>query len=107
MLKHILLLLCKSIPVFLAGIPLLLLGLPMVALALPFRTLDTSTGRAFTQYPDYGYWYRVRLPKWARLWDNAFDGAYGYAELDKVIAGTRPVPTIAEILAELPSLVLP
>ena len=33
--------------------------------------------------------------------------AYGYAELDKMIAGTRPVPTIAEILAELPALVLP
>lgn len=32
---------------------------------------------------------------------------YGYAELDKVIAGTRPLPTIAEILAELPALVLP
>ena len=33
--------------------------------------------------------------------------AYGYAELDKVMAGTRPVPTVAEILAELPALVLP
>lgn len=33
--------------------------------------------------------------------------AYGYAELDKVMAGTRPVPTIPEILAELPALVLP
>lgn len=32
--------------------------------------------------------------------------AYGYQELDKVIAGTRPVPTIAEIIAELPALVL-
>lgn len=33
--------------------------------------------------------------------------AYGYAELDKVMAGTRPVPTVAEILSELPVLVLP
>ena len=33
--------------------------------------------------------------------------AYGYQELAKVTAGTRPVPTIAEILDELPALVLP
>ena len=44
----------------------------------------------------------VAFGQWrANVW------AYGYAELDKVIAGTRPVPTIPEILAELPALVLP
>ena len=44
----------------------------------------------------------VAFGQWrANVW------AYGYAELDKVIAGTRPVPTIAEIIAELPALVLP
>lgn len=33
--------------------------------------------------------------------------AYGYQELAKVAEGTRPVPTVPEILAELPALVLP
>lgn len=33
--------------------------------------------------------------------------AYGYQELAKVTAGMRPVPTVEEILAELPTLVLP
>lgn len=33
--------------------------------------------------------------------------AYGYQELAKVTAGTRPVPTVPEIIAELPALVLP
>lgn len=33
--------------------------------------------------------------------------AYCYAELEKVKAGTRPMPTIEEIIAELPARVVP
>jgi hypothetical protein len=33
--------------------------------------------------------------------------AYGYQEMDKVLGGTRPMPTVAELISELPVLELP
>ncbi|AZN72731.1 hypothetical protein D5400_16910 [Georhizobium profundi] len=33
--------------------------------------------------------------------------AHAYAELDKVTAGARPVPEVAELMAELPAMVWP
>lgn len=33
--------------------------------------------------------------------------AYGYAELDKVLNGVRPMPTVEQIVSELPDLTLP
>lgn len=33
--------------------------------------------------------------------------AYGYQEMDKVLAAQRPMPTVAEMIGELPTLVLP
>ena len=56
---------------------------------------------SYAGYPNVFQAEAVAFGQWrANVW------AYGYAELDKVIAGTRPVPTIAEIIAELPALVL-
>ena len=33
--------------------------------------------------------------------------AYGYQEMDKVLGGTRPMPTVEQMISELPALVLP
>lgn len=76
MLNHILTWAFKSISVFLSGIIITILGLPIVAIALPFRKYGLDIIR-FTQYTELGYWQRVTLPKWALLWSNEFDGAYG------------------------------
>jgi len=63
---------------------------------------DIVSACSYAGYPNVFQAEAVAFGQWrANVW------AYGYAELDKVIAGTRPVPTIAEILAELPGLVLP
>lgn len=49
------------------------------------------------------------IPQWAAeatafvAWRDAV-WAYAYAELDKVEAGQRPVPTVAEFLEELPAI---
>ena len=66
----------------LVSIFLQLIGLVVVAVALPFRKEDTSgdndgAPRTFTQYPTYGVWQRIRLPRWALWWDNAYDGLLG------------------------------
>ena len=63
---------------------------------------DIVSACSYAGYPNVFQEEAITFGQWrANVW------AYGYGELDKVIAGTRPVPTIAEILAELPSLVLP
>lgn len=63
---------------------------------------DIVSACSYAGYPNVFQAEAIAFGQWrANVW------AYGYAELDKVIAGTRPVPTIAEILAELPALVLP
>ncbi len=63
---------------------------------------DIVSACSYAGYPNVFQAEAIAFGQWrATVW------AYGYGELDKVIAGTRPVPTIAEILAELPSLVLP
>lgn len=33
--------------------------------------------------------------------------SYGYQEMDKVLGGTRPMPTVEQMISELPALVLP
>lgn len=63
---------CVKCPVELL---LSLLGLIIVPIALPFRNTDESTAQPFTQYP--GTWKLVTLPRWAWLWSNDRDGAWG------------------------------
>lgn len=52
------------------------------------------------------------IPTWAAqatafvAWRDAV-WAYAFTELDKVQAGTRPQPTVAEILGELPAMAWP
>lgn len=63
---------------------------------------DIVSACSYAGYPNVFQAEAIAFGQWrANVW------AYGYGELDKVIAGTRPVPTIAEIIAELPALVLP
>lgn len=63
---------------------------------------DIVSACSYAGYPNVFQAEAIAFGQWrANVW------AYGYSELDKVIAGTRPVPTIVEILAELPALVLP
>ena len=76
MLKAILTLISKSTAIFLLNIPVTLLGLPIVALALPFRrTIGDPV--PFRDPRFSGFWQLVRLPKWALLWDNPYDGVLG------------------------------
>ena len=77
MLKHIVIWFFKSVLTFVITIPVIVLGLPMVALALPFAQVDTASVKPFTQYPEQGNWSLLRLPKWALLWDNPYDGFFG------------------------------
>ena len=63
---------------------------------------DIVSACSYAGYPNVFQAEAITFGQWrANVW------SYGYAELDKVMAGTRPVPTVAEILAELPALVLP
>ncbi len=63
---------------------------------------DIVSACSYAGYPNVFQEEAITFGQWrANVW------AYGYGELDKVIAGTRPVPTIPEILSELPALVLP
>ena len=63
---------------------------------------DIVSACSYAGYPNVFQSEAIAFGQWrANVW------AYGYAELDKVMAGTRQVPTIPEILAELPALVLP
>lgn len=63
---------------------------------------DIVSACSYAGYPNVFQAEAITFGQWrANVW------AYGYAELDKVMAGTRQVPTIPEILAELPALVLP
>lgn len=63
---------------------------------------DIVSACSYAGYPNAFQSEAIAFGQWrANVW------AYGYAELDKVMAGTRQVPTITEILAELPELVLP
>jgi hypothetical protein len=66
-----------STGVYLFNLPLILLGLPIVAIALRFATRDKTAARPYTVYPQYGSWLPVRLPVWARPWDNPTDGLLG------------------------------
>lgn len=56
---------------------LFVVGIPVVWYALKKGTWIDSEQIPFTQFPQYGNWMRIRLPKWALLWDNAFDGILG------------------------------
>ena len=65
----------KSFGLLLVELPLMILGLIVVAIALPFRRTIPGTSKAFTEAE--GTWELVRLPTWALLWDNPYDGVLG------------------------------
>ena len=67
----------RSFGLFLLRVPMILLGLPVVWCALPYSYVTTMFHQTFTQFPQYGSWSQIRLPKWALWWDNAFDGMLG------------------------------
>lgn len=53
-----------------------LFGLLVVWFALPYKRVQ-GEAQPFTQFPGRGYWQLVRLPAWALLWDNPYDGVRG------------------------------
>lgn len=53
------------------------IGLPIVAIAIRNVNIDDSTTRAFSEYRTTDVWKLVTLPKWAWLWSNDSDGAWG------------------------------
>jgi hypothetical protein len=67
----------RAFLLFCLKVPMLLLGLVVVWVALKGKLRIESDPKVFSQYPQYGSWRLVRLPKWAILWDNAFDGLWG------------------------------
>lgn len=75
MMKHGAILLGKSVSTFLIGLPVTLLSPIVTAIALPFRVEHPETDTPFTQYP--GTHRMVTLPKWAKWWDNIYDGMWG------------------------------
>lgn len=66
----------RSFLLALLGLPVSILGLAVVWFALPYAKPE-GDDKPFTQYPQWGRWMLVRLPKWALWWDNAFDGLWG------------------------------
>ena len=66
----------KSTVVFLIGLPITALGLVMVAIGIPFRVEYLETAAQFTdaRFAHLGNWMLTRMPRWARWWDNAYDG---------------------------------
>lgn len=79
MLKHILIWLFKSITTFLIGLPVTLLSPFMTAIALPFRIEHPETDKTFTdpRFAAQGFHRLVTLPRWAKWWDNIYDGMWG------------------------------
>jgi hypothetical protein len=67
----------RAFGLFLLRVPMILLGLPVVWVALRDTRVPYDTGMPFSQFPQHGIWYLMRLPKWALWWDNAFDGMLG------------------------------
>lgn len=62
----------QSFTITLIQLPLMAIGLFAVPLALMFRIYDTSV------IPEVkNGWVMIRLPKWAWIWDNDWDGAMG------------------------------
>lgn len=67
----------KFIAYTLASWVIELLGAVLVVpVALLFRRTVEGTKQPFTQFP-VGEWELVRLPSWALLWDNPYDGMLG------------------------------
>ncbi len=58
-------------------LPLFIIGLPVVWVALRDPYIHLGTARPFTQYPQHGDWMLMTLPKWAKWWDNVYDGMLG------------------------------
>ena len=76
MIRHTLILLVKSVITFSVTVVVMALGMVTVALALPFRT-EHDGAIPFSQYPGNGEWRLVTLPRWAKWWDNIYDGMWG------------------------------
>jgi hypothetical protein len=59
-----------------------LVGLVVNAITIPFARFDDDESNRgapvqYSQYPQYGTWRRLRLPRWALWWDNPYDGLLG------------------------------
>ena len=68
----------KSTAIFIAGIPITMIGPIVVAIALRYRIEHPETKKPFTDLRQLvGEWMLVTLPRWALLWSNEFDGAWG------------------------------
>jgi hypothetical protein len=63
-------------------LPVQFIGLFINAVTIPFARKDDDLSndgatRPYSQYPEHGWWVRMRLPKWALWWDNPYDGLAG------------------------------
>lgn len=70
----------RSFALTLASWVVELLGLVVVwfaLLSLKNKHMDAASLQQFSQYPQWGHWVLLRLPRWALLWDNAYDGMLG------------------------------
>lgn len=79
MIKHILTWFFKSVFTLLVGLPVTILSPLVTAIALPFRVEYPETDTPFTdpRFADQGFHRLVTLPKWAKWWDNIYDGMWG------------------------------
>lgn len=79
MFKHIYTWLFKSIATFLVGLPITILSPFITAIALPFRAEHPDTDATFTdpRFAAQGFHRLVTLPRWAKWWDNIYDGMWG------------------------------
>lgn len=79
MLKHIFTWFFKSTFTFLIGLPITILSPFVTLIALPFRIEHPETDKPFTdpRFISNGFHRLVTLPKWAKWWDNIYDGMWG------------------------------
>lgn len=77
MIRHVAKAFFKSTAYFLVDLPVTLLGLLVVWLALPYRWCPPAFAQTYSQHPEHGSWRLERLPCWALLWDNCYDGMLG------------------------------
>lgn len=75
MIRHYLWAVIQNCLIFTLMIPIIVIGLVVVPVALIFA--DDSQKDATYKRSDRSEWWLRRLPRWALLWDNPFDGFLG------------------------------